>query len=97
MELGIIISVCGLALSAATFFVGRVTAGKTSGKQDGQILSDIGYIKSGVDTLRADFKDQSKNIAEIRIEQAKHARDIKSAYERIEALERRMSHYHEGG
>ena len=97
MELGVIISVCGLALSAATFFIGRISAGKTSGKENGQILSDIGYIKSSVDSLRADVKELNKNHSEIRAVQAAQERDIKTLYSRIESLERRVSHYHEGG
>ena len=96
MEIGIIISVCGLALSAATFFIGRVSAGKSSGKENGQILSDIGYIKSSVDTLRADVKELNKNHSEIRIAQAEQSRDIKTLYSRVETLEKRVAHYHEG-
>ncbi len=97
MELGIIISVCGLALSAATFFVGRITAGKSSGKENGQMLSDMGYVKRGVDDLRDDIKDFREIIEKVRIEQAAQAQDLKSALRRIEALEKRVSHYHEGG
>lgn len=96
MEIGVIISICGLALSAATFFIGRISAGKTSGKENGQILSDIGYIKSSVDTLRADVKELNKNHSEIRITQAEQSRDIKTLYSRVESLEKRVAHYHEG-
>ncbi len=97
MELGIIISVCGLALSAATFFIGRVSAGKSSGRETGQVLSDMGYIKRGMDDLRDDIKDFREIVEKVRIEQAAQAQDLKSALRRIEALEKRMSHYHEGG
>ena len=95
MEFGIIISVCGLALSAATFFIGRITAGKASGKENGQLLSDLGYIKSSVDSLRTDVKELNKNHSDIRIEQAAQARDIKTLYSRIEKVEERITHYHE--
>lgn len=95
MEIGIVISVCGLALSAATFFIGRITAGKASGKENGQLLSDLGYIKSSVDSLRTDVKELNKNHSDIRIEQAAQARDIKTLYSRIEKVEERITHYHE--
>ena len=95
MEIGVIISVCGLALSAATFFIGRITAGKASGKENGQLLSDLGYIKSSVDSLRTDVKELNKNHSDIRIEQAAQARDIKTLYSRIEKVEERITHYHE--
>lgn len=97
MEIGIIISIAGLALSAATFFIGRVSAGKNTGRETGQVLSDVGYVKRGVDDLREDIKDFREIVENVRITQASQARDIKSAFERIEALERRMSHYHDGG
>ncbi len=95
MEIGLIVSLCGLALSAGTFFIGRITAGKTSGKENGQMLSDIGYIKSSVDSLRADVKELNKNHSEIRAVQAAQERDIKTLYSRVETLEKRVAHYHE--
>lgn len=97
MEIGVITGLIGVGLSIATFVVGRITAGKASGKENGQILSDIGYIKSSVDSLRADVKELNKNLSEIRAVQAAQERDIKTLYSRIESLERRVSHYHEGG
>lgn len=42
----------GFALSAATFFIGRQTASRNGGKQEGQILTELGYIKSGVDDMK---------------------------------------------
>ena len=97
MELGMITGLIGVGLSIATFVIGRITAGKTSGKENGQMLSDIGYIKSSVDNLRAEVKEMNKNLSEIRIEQAAQARDIKTLYSRVESLEKRIAHYHEGG
>ena len=97
IEIGTIIAATGLAISIATFFIGRVTAGKTSGKENGQILSDIGYIKSSVDSLRADVKELNRNHSEIRATQAAQERDIKTLFCRVEEIERRVSHYHEGG
>ena len=52
VELGILISIVGIALSVGTFFVGRTTAAKNSGKEYGVMLTDIGYIKSGVDDMK---------------------------------------------
>jgi peptidoglycan hydrolase CwlO-like protein len=95
IEIGTIIAAVGLAISVATFFIGRVTAGKSSGKENGQLLSDLGYIKSSVDSLRTDVKELNKNHGDIRIEQAAQARDIKTLYSRVEKVEERIAHYHE--
>ena len=97
MEIGVIISLAGLTLSAATFFIGRMTATNKSGREDGQMRSDMGYIKSGVDGMRNDIKEFREALENVRIEQAAQGRDIESAFRRIKALEERMSHYHEGG
>jgi hypothetical protein len=42
-------------------------------------------------------KELNKNHSEIRAVQAAQERDIKTLYSRIESLERRVAHYHEGG
>lgn len=97
MEIGVVVGIIGAAVSVSTFIIGRMTASKSSGREDGQMLSDMGYIKSGIDTLRGEIKDFREILDKVRIEQAAQARDIKSAYERIEKLEKRMAHYHEGG
>jgi 5-bromo-4-chloroindolyl phosphate hydrolysis protein len=83
VELGILISIVGVALSVGTFFVGRTTAAKNSGKEYGVMLTDIGYIKSGVDDMKRKM-EQTDN----------HYIDHET---RIKSLEDRMNMYHHGG
>jgi 5-bromo-4-chloroindolyl phosphate hydrolysis protein len=61
MELTVLISIIGVALSVATFFIGRTTASKADGKQEGQILTELGYIKSGVDDMKRKMENMEKS------------------------------------
>ena len=79
----ILIALMGFAVSVATFFIGRQTAAKNSGKEYGVMLTEIGYIKSGVDDMNRKM-EQSDN------------RYIALAG-RVTALEEKMAIYHHGG
>ncbi len=61
MELNVLISIIGVALSVGTFFIGRQTASKADGKQEGQILTELGYIKSGVDDMKRKMENMEKS------------------------------------
>lgn len=61
MELTVLISVIGVVLSVGTFFIGRTTASRNDGKQEGQILTELGYIKSGVDDMKRKMENLEKN------------------------------------
>lgn len=55
-----LITVCGLVLSVATFFIGRASAIRKDGQSDGQILTELGYLKSNTDAImkRLDKQDE---------------------------------------
>lgn len=61
MELTLAISIIGVVLSVGTFFIGRTTASRADGKQEGQILAELGYIKSGVDDMKRKMENIEKN------------------------------------
>ena len=97
MEIGVIISIAGLLLSAATFVIGRMTASKNSGKEYGQMLSEIGYIKCSMDEMKNDIRSFRKESTEIRIEHARHKEDIEDLRRRVTDLEKKVTRYHEEG
>ena len=65
MELTVAIAVAGLAVSVGTFFIGRTTAAKNSGKEYGVMLTEIGYIKSGVDDMKKKMEQSDKRYIEM--------------------------------
>ena len=80
MELTLAISIIGVVLSVGTFFIGRTTASHNDGKKEGQILTELGYIKSGVDDMKRKMENIEKNY---------HALEG-----RVVKLEERMNIYH---
>ena len=61
IDITVLIAVLGCAVSVAAFFVGRLTAAKTSGQEYGVMLTEIGYIKSGVDDMKKK-KNSARNV-----------------------------------
>ncbi len=80
MELEILITVCGLAVSVATFFIGRMTSARNGGQERGVMLTDIGYIKSGIDDLKKKMEQSDSRYIELA--------------ERVTSLEKAVRIYH---
>ena len=51
IDASLLIAIFGCIISVATFFIGRTTAAKNNGRETGQVLSELGYIRKGVDGL----------------------------------------------
>ena len=65
IEISVLVAVIGVAVSVGTFFIGRTTAAKNSGQQTGQVLTELGYIKKGIDGLEKKMErmeQQYKNL-----------------------------------
>lgn len=83
IELSVLIAVCGFALSVGTFFVGRMTAAKNTGQEYGVMLTDIGYIKSGIDDMKKKMEQSDKRYIDLE--------------KRVTALEEIVKIYHKEG
>jgi len=82
-DISILIGILGAALSVGTFFVGRLTAAKNSGQEYGVMLTEIGYIKSGVDDMKKKMEQSDRRYFELA--------------ERVTAIEEMVRIYHSGG
>ncbi len=58
-------TIIGFALSVGTFFIGRTTSAHNKGEKEGQILTELGYIKSGVDDMKRKMDGLEKNYHDI--------------------------------
>lgn len=83
IETSVLIAIGGFAVSVGTFFVGRLTAAKNSGQENGVILTELGYIKSGVDDMKKKMEKSDEHY---------NALD-----KRVTALEGVVKIYHGGG
>lgn len=83
IDVNILIAVGGILLSAATFFAGRMTAAKKDGQENGQVLTELGYIKKGIDGLERDIKEIKRQYTDLDV--------------RVSKLEEAIRIYHNGG
>lgn len=89
IETTVLIAVCGLAISAATFFIGRMTAAKSSGAADGEMKADIKHIKDSVEKQEKKLDVVVENYEDVKLE-------IERLKGRIKALEQKVEYLHGG-
>ena len=89
VDIAVLIAVGGFALSVGTFFVGRMTAAKTSGQEDGEIKTNVQYIKDSVDKHDKKLDKIMDNYSDLEGE----IRELKA---RLKALEDKVKMLHGG-
>lgn len=89
IDISVLIGVLGLAATLGSFFIGRTTAAKTSGQQDGEMKSDVRHIKAAVDKQGGKLDRVVETYEEIKIE-------LEKLKGRMNALEQRVSMLHGG-
>ena len=89
IEVTILIAIIGCALSVGTFFIGRTSAAKTDGKEAGTMQSDLGYVKSGIDDIKAEQREQRKMNTQLFERLTAVEESCKSAHKRLDEIERR--------
>ena len=89
IETSVLIAVCGLAISAATFFIGRMTAAKSSGAADGEMKADIKHIKISVEKQEKKLDGVVENYDDVKLE-------IERLKGRLKALEQKVEYLHGG-
>lgn len=88
--LSIIIAVVGCLVAVVTFFIGRQSASKAEGREAGQILSEIGYLKRGIDDIKSDFKDQCKSSDVLRDRVTVIERDLKTVFASLNEIKEEL-------
>ena len=64
IELGIALTVISAAIAVAGFYLGRRSETKQAGKSEGVVLTEIGYVKSGIDDIKRKQAEQDeKHVA----------------------------------
>lgn len=89
IDMSILIAVLGFALSVGTFFIGRLTAAKKDGVEDGEMKSDVRHIKNAVDKQGGKLDQVVENYEEIKIE-------LERLKGRMTALEQKVNMLHGG-
>lgn len=84
--LGIISSVCAIVFGYLAFFRNRKKDDTEEGKSAGTMLSDIGYIKAGVDDIKTEQKEQRKTNIEVVSRLTAVEERTKQAHKRIDEI-----------
>ena len=97
MELATIISiaagVCGIIFGLAIFFRNERSDDAQDGKKDGVVLTELGYIKSGVDDIKRKQEKQEQQHIEVISRLTAVEASAKQAHKRIDTIEGRRGDY----
>ena len=85
--LGVLGTVCAIVFSYAAFSRERKKDESEEGKQDGTLLTEIGYIKSGVDDIKRKQEKQDEQYIDVIIRVTAADSSLKQAHKRIDRLE----------
>lgn len=87
--IGLFSAALGVAFSYAAFLRNKTKDDKSDGKQDGIILTEIGYIKANTDEIKNEQKEQRKVNADHTERLARVEASAKQAHLRIDRMEGR--------
>lgn len=82
----IIASLCAVVFGYIAFVRNKRHDDEEEGKASGTMMSDIGYIKSGVDDIKAEQKEQRKTNLEVVSRLTAVEESAKQAHKRIDEL-----------
>lgn len=89
MTINEILSFVSPILAIATFFIGRKTASRNDGKQDGIMLTEIGYLKKGNDDILRKIEAQEHQYSELAVRVAHLEESAKRSQLRLDMIEKR--------
>jgi len=87
--LGVLGSICAIAFGYATFKRNRKADDESEGKESGTMLTEIGYIKAGIDDIKRKQEKQDERHVEIITRVTAVEQSAKQAHRRIDRLEGR--------
>ena len=87
--IGIACTLLGAVIGYLTFYKGAKKESKDEGKQSGTILTELGYIKGGVDDIKRKQEKQDELYADISQRVTRVEESTKQAHKRIDRIEGR--------
>ncbi len=80
------VGIIGVIFGLVSFLRNKKQDDNTEGRESGTVLSDLGYIKAGVDEIKAEQKDQRKTNIEFITRLTAVEESTKQAHKRIDEL-----------
>lgn len=87
--IGIVAGVSGMYLGWAARARAQKRDARTDGCEDGELKSDVGYIKRGIDDIRLDMKDHRRKLEGLTERVARVEESTKSAHHRLDRIEKK--------
>ena len=85
--LGAVVGALGVVFGLVTALRNKKTDDKTEGEKDGVVLTELGYIKKGIDGIEKRLERQERQYIDV-VRQLTEVKDsAKQAHRRIDALE----------
>lgn len=91
MVFGFVGTICAIVFGWLAFRRNSKTDDAEEGKKDGVILTEIGYIKSSVDDIKQEQKQQNKQYVEIVSRITAVEESAKQSHHRIDDHDERIS------
>ena len=89
--LGIIGTVCAIVFGYIAFHRNSKSDDEAEGKKDGVLLTEIGYIKSGVDDIKRKQEKEDERHVQVVSRLAAVEASAKQAHHRLDSLEGKMA------
>lgn len=87
--IGLLCSIAGILISYAVFQHNMKKDSNSEGRETGTVLAELGYIKGGVEDIKAEQREQRKTNTEIITRLTKVEASAKQAHHRIDRIEGR--------
>ena len=97
IPIALLFTMVGGLIGIATFTRNKAKDDRSEGKQSGQMLTELGYIKSGIDDIKTEQREQRRINTEHATRLASVEASAKQAHLRIDRMEGREhpGHDHE--
>lgn len=89
--ISVIAAICGVVYGATTYSRNKKKDNAEDGKESGVILTELGYIKSGVDDLKRKQDKQDEQMLRFLRDLTAVEESSKQAHKRLDALEARVN------
>lgn len=89
VSLALLCTLVGGAIGIATFARNKAKDDRSEGQQSGQMLTELGYIKSGIDDIKTEQREQRRINTETATKLAAVEASAKQAHLRIDRIEGR--------
>ncbi len=88
------IAAVSLVIAFVTLFDRRRGSAKSEGRSDGAMMSELGYIKSGIDDIKTEQREQRQVNTHVEGRLSKVEASAAQAHKRIDRLEEREHQEH---